>query len=105
MLSSVAVGEELMPHRIEVNETRNAQPDSESEEAPHRVQVNEASNAQAESESEDAQAALPTTPIRKLCRNRGLVMQEQSVVEDSPESNDTAAARAAAIRKGKRKIR
>lgn len=75
-----------MPHRIEVNETRNAQPDSESE-------------------SEDAQAALPTTPIRKLCRNRGLVMQEQSVVEDSPESNDTAAARAAAIRKGKRKIR
>ncbi|KAI3471541.1 hypothetical protein Pfo_028191 [Paulownia fortunei] len=84
MLTSVVAGEELMPHRIEVNEASNAQPDSE---------------------SEGAQAALPTTPIRKLCRNRGLVMQEQAVVEDSPESDDTAAARAAAIRKGKRKLR
>ncbi|KAK6149211.1 hypothetical protein DH2020_016736 [Rehmannia glutinosa] len=84
MLTSVVAGDELMPHRTDVDKTSNAQPDSESEEA---------------------QAAQPTTPIRKLCRNRGLVMQEQSVVEDSPESDDTAAARAAAIRKGKRKLR
>lgn len=72
---------------------------------PHRIEVNEASIAQPDSECEGAQAAQPTTPIRKLCRNRGLVMQEQAVVEDSPESDDTAAARAAAIRKGKRKLR
>ncbi|KAL0339574.1 UNVERIFIED_CONTAM: Non-structural maintenance of chromosomes element 4A [Sesamum radiatum] len=84
MLTSVVVGEELMPHRVEVSEAHNAQPDSEPEED---------------------QAAVPTTPIRKLCRNRGLVMQEQAVVEDSPESGDAAAARTAAIRKGKRKLR
>ncbi|KAK4404938.1 Non-structural maintenance of chromosomes element 4A [Sesamum angolense] len=84
MLTSVVVGEELMPHRVEVSEAHNAQPDSEPEED---------------------QAAVPTTPIRKLCRNRGLVMQEQTVVEDSPESGDAAAARTAAIRKGKRKLR
>ncbi|GFQ05437.1 non-structural maintenance of chromosomes element 4 homolog a [Phtheirospermum japonicum] len=83
MLSSVADGEELMPHRTEADKASNAQPDSEPEEAP---------------------ASQPTTPIRKLCRNRGLVMQEQAVVADSPESDDTAAARAAAIWKGKRKL-
>ncbi|KAH6767856.1 Nse4 [Perilla frutescens var. hirtella] len=84
MLDSVAVGDELMPHRIEVNEARNAQPDSESDGTP---------------------AAQPTTPIRKLCRNRGLVMQEQTV-QDSPESDNSANTdRAAAIRRGKRKLR
>lgn len=85
MLDSVAVGEELMPHRIEVAKASNAQPDSESDGSPA--------------------AAQPTTPIRKLCRNRGLVMQEQTVVEDSPESDSSAADRAAAIRRGKRKLR
>ncbi|CAA0812699.1 Non-structural maintenance of chromosomes element 4 homolog A [Striga hermonthica] len=83
MLTSVEAGEELMPHRTEVHETSNPQP----EPGPN-----------------EAHAAQPTTPIRKLCRNRGLVMQEQDLVADSPESYDTAAARAAAIRKGKRKL-
>lgn len=84
MVDSVGVGEELMPHRVETDKTNNAERDSE---------------------FEVAEAPLPSTPIRKLCRNRGLVMQEQAVVADSPESDDTAAARAAAIRKGKRKLR
>ncbi|KAG8371864.1 hypothetical protein BUALT_Bualt12G0007300 [Buddleja alternifolia] len=116
MISSVGVGEELMPHRNEVHEASHAQADSEPEEAqaeasnaqpdsePEDAQA-EASNAQSDSEPEEAQAALPTTPIRKLSRNRGLVMQEQAVVEDSPESNDAPAAGPAAIRRGKRKLR
>lgn len=81
MLSSVAVGEELMPHRNTVDISCSTQPSTESEEA---------------------QAALPTTPIRKLCRNRGLVMQEHTVVEDSPQNGDLTGV--AAIRKGKRKL-
>ncbi|XP_073157363.1 non-structural maintenance of chromosomes element 4 homolog A-like [Henckelia pumila] len=83
MLASVGVGDELMPHRCNVNQPSSTQPNSVDEEA---------------------EAAPPTTPIRKLSRNRGLVMQEQIVVQDSPESGDTAAVRAAAIRKGKRKL-
>lgn len=84
MLDSVAAGEELMPHRLEVYEASNAEPHLEF----------------------DGSQAAPSTPIRKLCRNRGLVIQEQTVIEDSPESDsNTAADRAAAIRKGKRKLR
>ncbi|XP_073278484.1 non-structural maintenance of chromosomes element 4 homolog A-like [Primulina huaijiensis] len=83
MLASVGVGDELMPHRRKVSHPSSTQPNLVAEEA---------------------EAAPPTTPIRKLSRNRGLVMQEQVVVEDSPESGDTAAVRAAAIRKGKRKL-
>uniref|UniRef100_A0A5B6YXM0 Non-structural maintenance of chromosomes element 4 n=2 Tax=Davidia involucrata TaxID=16924 RepID=A0A5B6YXM0_DAVIN len=83
MTASVGIGEELMPNRN---------------------QVNIASNSQTDSIPEETQTAAPTTPIRKFSRNRGLVLQEQRVVEDSPESDDSAA-RAAAIRKGKRKLR
>ncbi|XP_055808924.1 non-structural maintenance of chromosomes element 4 homolog A-like [Solanum dulcamara] len=81
MLASVAVGDELMPHRNEADIPANSQP---------------ASN------TVDNEQAVSTTPIRKLSRNRGLVLQEQTVVEDSPESDNSA--RAAAIRKGKRKL-
>ncbi|KAL2466226.1 Non-structural maintenance of chromosomes element 4A [Abeliophyllum distichum] len=77
MLSSVAVGEELMPHRNMVNISSCIQPSEEPEEA---------------------QTALPTTPIRKLSRNRGLV----TIVEDSPQSGDLTGV--TAIRKGKRKL-
>ncbi|XP_059646383.1 non-structural maintenance of chromosomes element 4 homolog A [Cornus florida] len=85
MTSSVEVGEELMPNRNQVDMSSNSQTDDD---VP-----------------EETQTAAPTTPIRKLSRNRGLVLQEQAVVEDSPESDDPAAARALAIRKGKRKLR
>ncbi|XP_022766795.1 non-structural maintenance of chromosomes element 4 homolog A-like isoform X2 [Durio zibethinus] len=36
-----------------------------------------------------SEAAVSITPIRKLSRNHGLVLREQSTVEDSPQSNDT----------------
>ncbi|KAK9156623.1 hypothetical protein Scep_003197 [Stephania cephalantha] len=69
---------------------------------PHRMRedVNESPTSSPEKTPE--QTAAPTTPIRKLTRNRGLVLQEQ-VVEDSPET-ESAASQAAAIRKGKRKL-
>lgn len=82
MLETVAVGEELMPHRNQANPPSTCQPDSSSEEA---------------------EPVLPSTPIRKLSRNRGLILQEQTVVEDSPEGGESASRRAA-IRKGKRKL-
>ncbi|KVI03509.1 Non-structural maintenance of chromosome element 4 [Cynara cardunculus var. scolymus] len=84
MLDSVAPGDELMPNR---NPAYDASP-----------------NSQRESASDENGTVLPTTPIRKFCRNRGLVLQEQTVVEDSPESGDSRS-RAAAIRRGKRKLR
>ncbi|KAK4346040.1 hypothetical protein RND71_036216 [Anisodus tanguticus] len=80
-VSYVAAGDELMPHRNEADIPANSEP---------------ASN------TVDNERAVSTTPIRKLSRNRGLVLQEQTVVEDSPESFNSA--RAAAIRKGKRKL-
>ncbi|XP_057982522.1 non-structural maintenance of chromosomes element 4 homolog A-like [Malania oleifera] len=82
MKDSVRTGEELMPHRNQA-------------EMP--------SGSRADTESGECHAGGATTPIRKLTRNRGLVLQEQAVVEDSPESDDTKA-RDAAIRKGKRKL-
>ncbi|XP_041999837.1 non-structural maintenance of chromosomes element 4 homolog A-like [Salvia splendens] len=67
---------------------------------PHRAEVNEA-----ELEFDGPQVAQPSTHIRKLCRNRGLVMREQTVVEVSPESDGNKATdRASAIRRGKRKL-
>ena len=83
MLDSVAPGDELMPNR---NPSNDASPKS-----------------QGESASDENETVLPTTPIRKFCRNRGLVLQEQTVVEDSPESGDSGSRRAA-IRNGKRKV-
>ncbi|XAR70029.1 hypothetical protein NMG60_11001844 [Bertholletia excelsa] len=83
MVDSVGVGEELMPNRI----LDNIPSASQTDEIPGDTQG----------------TGPPTTPIRKLSRNRGLVLQEQTVAEDSPESDE--AARAAAIRKGKRKLR
>lgn len=79
----VGVGEEFMPNRNSANVSSSSEPGSSLGEN---------------------QAAINTTPIRKLSRNRGLVLQEQTAVAESPESDDSAA-RAAAIRKGKRKLR
>ncbi|CAN4118422.1 unnamed protein product [Withania somnifera] len=81
MWASVAVGDELMPHRNEADIPANSKPASS---------------------TVDNERAVSTTPIRKLSRNRGLVLQEQAVVEDSQEGDNSA--RAAAIRKGKRKL-
>ncbi|KAK9069208.1 hypothetical protein SSX86_013324 [Deinandra increscens subsp. villosa] len=54
--------------------------------------------------STDPSTVLPSTPIRKLSRNRGLVLQEQAVVEDSPESSDSGS-RGGGVRQRKRKFR
>lgn len=83
MLESVAAGDELMPHRNPVDSSPNSKRGSGSVEN---------------------EGVLPTTPIRKFSRNRGLVIQEETVVEDSPESRDSGI-RGCAIRKGKRKVR
>ncbi|KAL3533922.1 hypothetical protein ACH5RR_007443 [Cinchona calisaya] len=70
---------------------------------PHRDVVDIASSSLQDLVPEETQDEMPTTPIRKLSRNRGLVLQEQTVVQESPESHKSAA-RSAAIRKGKRKL-
>lgn len=62
MSEMVPVGEELMPHR-ETDVASSYRP----------------------SASADFPQDSQTTPIRKLSRNRGLVVQEDSVVEDSPD--------------------
>ncbi|GAB4851538.1 hypothetical protein Ancab_030941 [Ancistrocladus abbreviatus] len=87
MMDSVEVGEELMPHRNQVGTSGSA--DAEPDSMPGH-----------------AGAAASTTPIRKLSRNRGLVLQEQTVIEDSPEQEHyfDGSTRSAAIRKGKRKL-
>ncbi|KAF5447943.1 hypothetical protein F2P56_033454 [Juglans regia] len=82
MMDAVAVGEELMPHRNGSN--------SAASEAEPGVKY--------------SQASLPTTPIRKLSRNRGLVVQEESIVEESPDNEDGMSKGANAIRGCKRKL-
>ncbi|KAJ6406880.1 hypothetical protein OIU84_010402 [Salix udensis] len=69
MMSTVEVEEELMPNRNQINMPSDGQSD------PVTVEI---------------QGAGPTTPTRKFCRNRGLVLQEETAVEDSsPESYDS----------------
>lgn len=80
MVDMVPVGEELMPHRNILNSEQVSQ---------------------AEATADDSEAAaLPTTPIRKLSRNRGLVIQ--TVVEDSPDNGSHSGA--TAILRCKRKL-
>nr|XP_043610897.1 non-structural maintenance of chromosomes element 4 homolog A-like [Erigeron canadensis] len=76
MSDAVAEGEELMPHRNQVDTMPNSQ----------REPID----------------SVPTTPIRKFSRNRGLVLQEQTVVEDSPESSDSGSR---SVRKRMRRVR
>ncbi|XP_054821953.1 non-structural maintenance of chromosomes element 4 homolog A [Prosopis cineraria] len=78
-------------------------PDGE-ELMPHRTQFCTAIASQEETTACNSQPALVTTPIRKLTRNRGLVVQEKSVVEESPECNEENASRANAIRRCRLKL-
>lgn len=82
MKDVVPAGEELMPHR----ESSNASPVPQAEQASYN----------------NTEGASRTTPIRKLSRNRGLVIREESVVEDSPE--DDVAERSTRMLRCKRKI-
>ncbi|CAJ2631172.1 unnamed protein product [Trifolium pratense] len=83
MKDVVAEGEELMPHRI---------------------QYSNMVNSPAETSGDNSQQAAAVTPIRKISRNRGRVLQEEVVVEESPECSDEHFSRAAAIRRCKRKL-
>lgn len=72
---------------------------------PHRIQYSTAADpSQEEMGGDSSTQALAVTPIRKISRNRGRVLQEESVVEESPECDDENASRAAAIRRCKRKL-
>ncbi|RDY01408.1 Non-structural maintenance of chromosomes element 4-like A, partial [Mucuna pruriens] len=55
--------------------------------------------SQEEMGGENSQPALAVTPIRKLSRNRGLVVQEESVVEETPDCDEEKASRIGAIRR------
>lgn len=83
MMDAVPVGEELMANRNNSNT---------------------AAASQAEPAVNISQTALPTTPIRKLSRNRGRVVLEESIVEDSPDNDDGASKRANAIRRCRRNL-
>lgn len=79
-------------------------PDGE-ELMPHRTQFCTVVGTQTETAEFNSTSVLTTTPIRKLSRNRGLVVQEESVVEESPECDDGEnASRAAAIRRCRLKL-
>ncbi|PRQ35478.1 putative non-structural maintenance of chromosome element 4, Nse4/EID family [Rosa chinensis] len=81
MKDMVPGGEELMPHRIPAS----SEPASQEEPAAYVSQTGH------------------TTPIRKLSRNRGRMVQEEAIVEESPEyDNDRAAG--GALRRSKRKL-
>ncbi|KAG6491211.1 non-structural maintenance of chromosomes element 4 homolog A-like isoform X1 [Zingiber officinale] len=75
MIDNVAVGKELMPHRN--NNIGGG-----------------ASTSNSNNAGEESQA--PATPIKKLTRNRGLIIQEASIVDESLET-------ATATKNGKRK--
>ncbi|KAH9615821.1 hypothetical protein KSS87_006080 [Heliosperma pusillum] len=120
MLDSVPEGEELMPHRVQVLEVRANtsshahMPEDSIPVEPERKTVTtpsrNSSRKQGASELDDVAGDLEnettamSTPIRKRCRNRGIVLQEQTVVEDSPQSDDESRSRPTYIRLGKRKL-
>ncbi|XP_072988319.1 non-structural maintenance of chromosomes element 4 homolog A-like [Typha latifolia] len=68
MLDVVGKGEELMPHRTNLGSCG-----ATLSEAIH----------------DDSQSGAPSTPIRKLTRNRGLVIQEESTVDDTPKKDSS----------------
>ncbi|KAL9663119.1 hypothetical protein QQ045_027957 [Rhodiola kirilowii] len=84
MMDMVSDGEELMPHRDPSDYIPSSQ-----EQPPVQLA--------------DTQGAYPTTPIRKHSRNRGILIQENTVVEESPPA-DVSGAATTIIRKGKGKL-
>ncbi|KAI3982317.1 hypothetical protein MKX01_037850 [Papaver californicum] len=115
MKDTVTTGEELIPHRTPANISSDTQGEviGGSVQGGNQREVTGKSSHVARTStqrevigesSEGATAGNQTTPIRKFSRNRGLIIQEDSVIEDSPE-NVNPNLSAAAIQKGKRKLR
>ncbi|MCL7031615.1 hypothetical protein MKW94_002846 [Papaver nudicaule] len=115
MKDTVTVGEELMPHRTPANISSDTQGEviGGNRQGGNQREVTGVSSHGARTgtqrevigeSSEGAAVGNQTTPIRKFSRNRGLIIQEDSVIEDSPE-NVNPNLSSAAIRKGKRKLR
>ncbi|TVT99110.1 hypothetical protein EJB05_55543 [Eragrostis curvula] len=77
MKNVVPEGEELLPHRT--SQSAPCTEENDSAPAPCTEENNQA----------DLEARAQGTPIRKLTRNRGLVLQEQ-VVQETPEENLTS---------------
>ncbi|KAK9664594.1 hypothetical protein RND81_14G054300 [Saponaria officinalis] len=120
MLDTIPEGEELMPHRVQIFDVR-ASTSSHSDFVAEAIPVEPVTTTtttiirtpkrkapEPSSQADVTIAVEPettgmTTPIRKRCRNRGLVLQEQTVVEDSPESDDNIS-RAAFLAKKKSKL-
>jgi hypothetical protein len=80
MKEVVVDGDELMPHR-----TQSSLSGEDNEE-----RQNEDNEEHSEEHNEELEACAQRTPIRKLCRNRGLVLQEQMVVAETPEGDKTS---------------
>lgn len=95
MCETTPVGDELMPHRTLQNspasssQVHNAPSSQSAVSRDHNApsQTCNVFSSQPESVDNASQSSLPTTPIRKFTRHRGLVVQEQ-VVADSPDSGD-----------------
>jgi hypothetical protein len=71
---------------------------------PQRIQYNNVVDSQAEISGDNSQPALTVNPIRNISKNQGPVLQEEVIVEESPECNDENASRATAIRRCRRKL-
>ncbi|KAL2323825.1 hypothetical protein Fmac_022883 [Flemingia macrophylla] len=82
MKDLVSDGEELMPNQIQCSTIVGSH----------------------EMVGENSQLALAATLLRKLSRNRGLVVQEENVVEESPECDAENALKAGALRRCKRRL-
>ncbi|MED6130883.1 hypothetical protein PIB30_004744 [Stylosanthes scabra] len=124
MKDLVPEGKELMPHRthfctvvgsqpqmggngspppVSVTPIRNSQQQMGGDGSPPPVSATPIRNSQPQM-GDGSPPPVSVTPIRKLSRNRGLVVQNEGVVEESPECDDEKSSRAAAIRRCKRKL-
>ncbi|KAL6888340.1 hypothetical protein ACP4OV_009366 [Aristida adscensionis] len=76
MKEVVAEGGELLPHRT-------------SQSVPCTEENNQIGRSE-ENNQAGPEAHMQRTPIRKFTRNRGMVMQDQMVVQETPEENHTS---------------
>ncbi|KAJ8759983.1 hypothetical protein K2173_010839 [Erythroxylum novogranatense] len=105
MKGLVCDGEELMAHRQSSDAGSQEEPAANGNQGNRAHTLRQSSDAGSleEPAANGNQENRATTPIRKLSRNRGLVVNEESVVQDSPEVDDSSDD-GPRLRKCKRKI-